>query len=43
VADYLHEVVSRTDKTGIVQTIAYLQEDRETLQKPIEELEVEVA
>lgn len=30
--DYIHELASRTDKTGDVQTIAYLREDREALQ-----------
>ena len=41
--DYIHELVSRTDKTGDVQTIAYLREDCEALQRRVEELAVEVA
>jgi hypothetical protein len=39
---YIHDLVTRCDKSGDVQTIALLREDRDALQKRVEELEVEV-
>ena len=39
---YIHDLETRCDKSGDVQTIALLREDREALQKRVEELEAEV-
>jgi hypothetical protein len=39
---YIHDLETRCDKSGDVQTIAILREDRDALQKRIEELEAEV-
>ena len=36
---YVYDLVSRCDKSGDVQTIALLKEDREALQRRVEELE----
>ena len=36
---YVHDLVSRCDKSGDLQTIALLKEDREALQRRVEELE----
>ena len=40
---YIHDLETRCDKSGDVQTIALLREDREALQKRVEELEAEVS
>jgi len=39
---YIHDLVSRCDKTGDVQTIAILREDRDALLRRVEELEAEI-
>jgi BMFP domain-containing protein YqiC len=39
---YIHDLVTRCDKSGDVQTIAILREDREALQRRVEELEAQV-
>jgi hypothetical protein len=39
---YIHDLETRCDKSGDVQTIAILREDRDALQRRIEELEAEV-
>lgn len=39
---YIHDLVTRCDKSGDVQTIAILREDRDALQKRVEELEAEL-
>lgn len=39
---YIHDLETRCDKSGDVQTIALLREDREALQKRVEELEAAV-
>jgi polyhydroxyalkanoate synthesis regulator phasin len=39
---YIHDLVSRCDKSGDVQTIAILREDRDALQRRVEELEAEL-
>jgi hypothetical protein len=39
---YIHDLETRCDKSGDVQTIALLREDRNALQKRVEELEAEV-
>ena len=39
---YIHDLETRCDKSGDVQTIALLREDREALQKRVEELDAEV-
>jgi hypothetical protein len=39
---YIHDLETRCDKSGDVQTIALLKEDREALQRRVEELEAEV-
>jgi hypothetical protein len=39
---YIHDLVSRCDKSGDVQSIAILREDRNALQKRVEELEEEL-
>ena len=36
---YIHDLETRCDKSGDVQTIAILHEDREALQRRVEELE----
>jgi hypothetical protein len=36
---YIHDLETRCDKSGDVQTIALLREDREALQKHLEELQ----
>jgi hypothetical protein len=40
---YIHDLVSRCDKSGDVQTIAILREDRDALQRRVEELEAELS
>jgi uncharacterized protein YceH (UPF0502 family) len=40
---YIHDLATRTDKTGDLRTIVQLREDREALQRRVEELEAEVA
>lgn len=39
VRQYIHDIETRCDKSGDVQTMALLREDREALQKRVEELE----
>jgi BMFP domain-containing protein YqiC len=39
---YIHDLVTRCDKGGDVQTIAILREDRDALQRRVEELESEL-
>ena len=39
---YIHDLVTKCDPTGDVQTIAQLREDREALQMRVEELEPEL-
>ena len=39
---YIHDLVTRCDKSGDVQTIAILREDRDALQRRVEELEAEI-
>jgi hypothetical protein len=39
---YIHDLETRCDKSGDVQTIALLREHRDALQKRVEELEDEV-
>jgi hypothetical protein len=39
---YIHDLETRCDKSGDVQTIALLREDRDALQKRVEELEAEL-
>jgi hypothetical protein len=41
VRQYIHDLVTRCDKGGDVQTIAILREDRDALQRRVEELEAE--
>jgi hypothetical protein len=41
VRQYIHDLVTRCDKSGDVQTIAILREDRDALQIHVEELETE--
>lgn len=36
---YIHDLETRCDKSGDVQTIAILREDRDALQRRVEELE----
>ena len=38
---YIHDLETRCDKSGDVQTIALLREDRDALQKRVEELKDE--
>src|SRR5258708_27321981 len=38
---YIHDIETRCDKTGDVQTIALLREDRDALQRRVEELEAQ--
>jgi hypothetical protein len=40
---YIHDLETRCDKSGDVQTIALLREDREALQKRVEKLDAEVS
>jgi hypothetical protein len=40
---YIHNLETRCDKSGDVQTIALLREDREAVQKRVEELDAEVS
>jgi BMFP domain-containing protein YqiC len=40
---YIHDLVTRCDKSGDVQTIAILREDRDALQQRFEELEARIA
>jgi hypothetical protein len=39
---YIHDLETRCDKSGDVQTIALLREDRDALRRRVEELEAEV-
>ena len=39
---YIHDIETRCDKTGDVQTIALLREDRGALQRRVEELEAQI-
>ncbi len=39
---YIHDIETRCDKTGDVQTIALLREDRDALQRRVEELEAQI-
>jgi hypothetical protein len=39
---YIHDIDTRCDKTGDVQTIALLREDRDALQRRVEELEAQI-
>jgi polyhydroxyalkanoate synthesis regulator phasin len=39
---YIHDIEKRCDKTGDVQTIALLREDRDALQRRVEELEAQI-
>jgi hypothetical protein len=40
---YIHDLETRCDKTGDVQTIAILREDRDALLQRVEELEARIA
>ena len=40
---YIHDLATRCDKSGDVQTIAILREDRDALQRRVEELEARIA
>jgi hypothetical protein len=40
---YIHDLETRCDKSGDVQTIAILREDRDALQRRVEELEARIA
>jgi hypothetical protein len=39
---YIHDIETRCDKSGDVQTIALLREDRDALQRRVEELEAQI-
>ena len=39
---YIHDLETRCDKSGDVQTIALLREDRDALQRRVEELEAKI-
>jgi hypothetical protein len=39
---YIHDLVTRCDRSGDIQTIAILREDRDALQRRVEELEAEI-
>lgn len=39
---YIHDLETRWDKSGDVQTIALLREDRDALQRRVEELEAQI-
>jgi|HubBroStandDraft_5_1064220.scaffolds.fasta_scaffold2008989_1 hypothetical protein len=43
VRQYLHDLVTRCDPGGDVQTIAILREDRDAFQRRVEELEARIA
>jgi hypothetical protein len=40
---YIHDLETRCDKSGDLQTIAILREDRDALQQRVEELEARIA
>ena len=40
---YIHDLETRCDKSGDVQRIALLREDRDALQRRVEELEARIA
>jgi hypothetical protein len=40
---YIHDLETHCDKSGDVQTIALLREDRDALQRRVEELEARIA
>jgi hypothetical protein len=40
---YIHDLETRCDKSGDVQTVALLREDREAVQKRVEGLDAEVS
>lgn len=40
---YIHDLETRCDKSGDVQTIALLREDREALAREVEELKATIA
>jgi hypothetical protein len=40
---YIHDLETQCDKSGDVQTIAILREDREALRQRVEELEARIA
>jgi hypothetical protein len=40
---YIHDLETRCDKSGDVQTIAILREERDALQQRVEELEARIA
>jgi hypothetical protein len=40
---YIHDLETRCDESGDVQTIAILREDRDALQQRVEELEPRIA
>ncbi len=40
---YIHDLETRCDKSGDVQAIAKLREDRDALQRRVEELEARIA
>jgi hypothetical protein len=40
---YIHDLKTRSDKSGAAQTIAILREDRDALQRRVEELEARIA
>jgi hypothetical protein len=39
---YIHDLETRCDKSGDVQTVALLREDRDALQRRVEELEAQI-
>ena len=39
---YIHDLETRCDKSGDVQTMALLREDRDALQRRVEELEAQI-
>jgi hypothetical protein len=39
---YIHDLETRCDKSGDVQTIALLREDRDALERRVEELEAQI-
>jgi hypothetical protein len=41
--EYIHDLETRCDKSGDVQTIAILRKDRDALQQRVEELEARIA
>lgn len=42
VQQYIHDLVSRCDKSGDVQAIAILREDRDALAREVEELKAQI-